>query len=107
MPRIIFNALLSAVLLFPVTLAAHDGPHAARDTAPRVKGTIEKIDTATGKIAINHEDIPNLKLEGGMTMMFKAADPALLTSVKVGDKVRFTADRVNGELTVKSIEKAK
>ena len=106
MRRTILRVALGTALLFPRALFAHDDAAHAQ-SAPQVKGTIEKVDTATGKIAINHEDIPNLKLEGGMTMMFKPADPAMLTSVKAGDKVRFTADRVNGELTVKSIQKAK
>lgn len=106
MKQTMLRTAFAAFLLFPGTLIAHDDAAHAQ-AAPQVKGTIEKIDTATGKIAIAHEDIPNLKLEGGMTMMFKAADPAMLTTVKAGDKVRFTADRVNGELTVKTIQKAK
>ena len=105
MRQIIIRAVLAAALLSPVSLAAHEA-HAAGD-APKVKGTVEKVDTSTGKIAINHETIPNLKLEGGMTMMFKAADPAQLSTVKAGDKVNFTADRINGELTVTAIQKAK
>jgi Cu/Ag efflux protein CusF len=30
----------------------------------------------------------------GMTMVFKAGDPAMLKDVKAGHKVKFTADRV-------------
>jgi Cu(I)/Ag(I) efflux system protein CusF len=105
MRKTIIRAILGAALLSPVSLAAHES-HAAGD-APKVKGTIEKVDRSAGKLAIHHEDIPNLKLEGGMTMMFKAADPAMLNSLKAGDKVQFTADRLNGELTVTSIQKAK
>jgi Cu/Ag efflux protein CusF len=40
-----------------------------------------------------------------MTMVFRVSDPALLTRVKPGDKVRFTADKVDGALTVMSIER--
>jgi Cu(I)/Ag(I) efflux system protein CusF len=39
-----------------------------------------------------------------MTMVFRVRDPALLGKVKPGDKVRFTADKVDGALTVLSIE---
>ena len=42
-----------------------------------------------------------------MTMVFRAADPAMLKTVKAGDKVKFDADKVNGQLTVTKIEKAK
>jgi Cu/Ag efflux protein CusF len=46
-------------------------------------------------------------MDEGMTMVFKAQDPAMLKSVKVGDKVKFDADRVNGQFTVTKIQKAK
>lgn len=78
---------------------------ALAQTAPLVKGTVEKVDPAAGKITIEHEDIPNLQMEGGMAMVFKAGDPAMLKSIKAGDKVRFTAERVNGQITVTSIQK--
>ncbi|MDF2119258.1 copper-binding protein [Roseiarcaceae bacterium H3SJ34-1] len=55
---------------------------------------------------LNRFAIPNLDI-GEMTMVFKAGDPAMLKTVKAGDKVRFTADRVNGQLTVTKIEKTK
>ena len=41
-----------------------------------------------------------------MTMVFRVKDPALLTQVKPGDKVQFTADKVDGALTVLSIAPA-
>jgi Cu/Ag efflux protein CusF len=40
-----------------------------------------------------------------MTMVFKAADPAMIKDVKPGDAIQFTADKVNGQLTVTEIEK--
>ena len=43
----------------------------------------------------------------GMTMVFKATDPAMLTGLAVGDKISFQADKVNGQITVMKIEKAK
>jgi len=45
--------------------------------------------------------------ESGMTMVFRVLDPAMLKQVKVGDKVQFEADRVNGQITVTRIQKAK
>jgi Cu/Ag efflux protein CusF len=42
-----------------------------------------------------------------MTMVLRAADPAMPNAVKAGDKVKFGADKVNGQLTVTKIEKAK
>ncbi|KFC63740.1 Hypothetical protein precursor [Bosea sp. LC85] len=74
--------------------------------APVVSATVKKVDTAQGKITLDHGPIKNLDMDG-MTMVFKAADPAMLKDVKAGDKVKFTADRVNGQITVTKLQKAK
>lgn len=79
---------------------------ALAQSAPMVKGTVEKVDTATGKITLDHERVPNLDMDG-MSMVWKAQDPAMLKGLKAGDKVQFTADRVNGQLTVTKIQKGK
>ena len=71
---------------------------------PTVSGTVEKVDTAQGKVTIDHGPIKNLDMDA-MTMVFRAQDPALLKGVKAGDKVQFTADRVNGQISVTSIKK--
>ena len=44
---------------------------------------------------------------GAMTMSFKAKPPALLKPWKEGDKIRFRAAEIKGELTVTRIEAAK
>ena len=71
---------------------------------PTVTGTVEKVDTAQSKITIDHGPIQNLDMEA-MTMVFRAQDPNLLKGLKAGDKVQFTADRVNGQISVTSIKK--
>lgn len=80
---------------------------ASAQTVPMVNGTVEKVDAAAEKISIHHEAIPNLSMDGDMTMVFKAGDKAMLTQVKAGEKVQFTAERVNGQITVTKIQKAK
>ena len=80
------------------------GPALAQET-PKIKGTVEKIDESAEKITLDHAPIPNLDM-GEMKMVFKAGDKAMLKQVKKGDKVLFTAERVNGQLTVTSIAKA-
>lgn len=71
-----------------------------------VKGEVTKIDEAQAKITIRHEPLKKLEMDG-MTMVFKAADPAMLKMVKPGDKVQFDAEKINGQFTVTKIEKAK
>lgn len=69
-----------------------------------VEGQVTKINEAQQKITLKHGAIKNLDMDA-MTMVFAVADPAMLKSVKVGDKVTFEADRVNGRITVTKIAK--
>lgn len=71
------------------------------------KGEVRKIDTAASKITLKHGPIRSLDMEEGMTMVFGVKEPALLKSVKVGDKVSFDASRINGQYVVTAIEKVK
>jgi hypothetical protein len=77
----------------------------AAGALPLSEAEVRKVDTAAGKITLKHGDIPNLEMPP-MTMVFQAREPALLAKVKAGDKVRFTADKINGAYTVMSIEPA-
>ncbi len=70
-------------------------------------GLITKVDTSAGKITIKHGPMPKFDMEDGMTMVYRAKDPAMLQAVKAGDKVKFDAEHVNGQFVVTKIEKAK
>ena len=72
-----------------------------------VKGEVRKVDTSAGKITLRHGPIKKFGMDEGMTMVFRVKDPAMLGAVKVGDKVNFEAEKVNGQFTVIKIEKAK
>lgn len=72
--------------------------------AQPVDGEVRKIDKAQGKITLAHGEIKKLDMPA-MTMVFRVAAPAMLETVAVGDKVRFEADKVNGQFTVTQIEK--
>jgi Cu/Ag efflux protein CusF len=75
--------------------------------SPMVNGQVTKIDESAGKITLKHGPIKKLDMNEGMTMVFRVQDAAMLKQVKVGDKVRFDADRVNGQITVTKIDKIK
>lgn len=96
-PNITLAAVIAAMSIS--TLAYGQG-------ASMTSGTVQKIDESAEKITLQHGPIKNLDMDA-MTMVFKAGDKAMLKSVKQGDKVQFTADRVNGQLTVTKIQKAK
>ena len=64
---------------------------------PLADGQVVKIDQAAGKITIKHGPLKQFGMEEGMTMVYRAADPAMLNAVKPGDKIKFAPDRVNGQ----------
>jgi Cu(I)/Ag(I) efflux system periplasmic protein CusF len=72
-----------------------------------IDGQVTKVDPSASNITIKHGPIKKLDMDQGMTMVFHAQDPDMLKSVKAGDKVKFDADRVNGQLILTKIEKGK
>ena len=79
---------------------------AATASLPMADAEIRKIDLENKKVTLKHGEIKNLDMPS-MTMVFQVKDAAMLANIKAGDKVMFTADKVNGAFTVMSIEKAK
>lgn len=92
--------ILSAALLAIIAGAS------AAQTPATASGKVTKVDAAAGKITIDHGPIKALDMPA-MTMVFKAGNEAMLKAVKAGDRVTFVADRVNGQITLVRIEKAK
>ena len=72
-----------------------------------IDGVVTKIDASAQKITIKHGPLKKFDMDDGMTMVFRAQDPAMLKAVKAGDKVKFVPERINGQFTVTKIEKAK
>ena len=62
-------------------------------------GEVKKIDLGQGKVTLKHGPLNNLGMPA-MTMVFRAANPAMLSKLKLGDVVKFKADMVNGAFTV-------
>jgi Cu(I)/Ag(I) efflux system protein CusF len=87
---------------FSIAAQARQAPAAAAQSA-MADGEIKKVDKEGAKLTIKHGELKNLGMMP-MTMVFRVQDPAMLSKVTVGDKVRFVADKVNGALTVKSLE---
>jgi Cu/Ag efflux protein CusF len=69
-------------------------------------GEVRKIDKDAQKITLKHGEIKSMDMPG-MTMVFKVLDPTLLDKVKVGDKVRFNAEKRDGAIVVTDIEAVK
>ena len=94
------------MIIFVASVLAFSFPTFAVAQNPMVDGVVTKIDAAQGKITLRHGPIKNLDMDA-MSMVFRVQDPAMLTQLKVGDKVKFEADRVNGQITITKIQKAK
>jgi len=83
---------------------AQAGASAAQG-ADFVPGEVRRIDLENKKVTLRHGPIPNLQMPD-MTMVFQVQDPAVLQRLKVGDKVRFKADKVDGAYTLMAVEPA-
>lgn len=91
---------------FAQTSAADHAAHHASAPAPASDGEVRKVDREQGKVTLKHGPIANLEMPS-MTMVFKVANPKLLEGLKEGDKVKFSADRVNGAITLTDIQLVK
>lgn len=91
-------ALLAAIVIGGSPLAAQ--PMEMTD------GEIRRIDKEQGKMSIRHGPLVNLDMPA-MTMVFVVQDRAMLDQVKVGDKVRFHAEKIGSQYTVTKIEPAR
>jgi Cu/Ag efflux protein CusF len=96
-----------AIIMVGALLGLAIAPHSGSAQTGLIDGEVMKVDESAGKITIKHGPLKKLNMEDGMTMVFKANDPAMLKGVKKGDKIKFDADNVSGQFTVTKIEKRK
>jgi len=68
-------------------------------------GEVTKLDKAAGRITLKHGGIKALDMPA-MAMAFRLRDAKLADSVAVGDRVRFVAERIDGQYTVTALSKA-
>lgn len=68
-------------------------------------GEIRKVDKAAQKLTIRHGEIRNLDMPP-MTMVFQVQDASLLERVKVGDRIRFAAQKAASGYVVTEIQPA-
>jgi Cu/Ag efflux protein CusF len=94
-------------MIVALALVATASLAAIAQTDELIAGQVTKVDESAGKITIKHGPLKKFDMDDGMTMVFRAADPAMTKAVKAGDKIRFVPERINGQFTVTKIEKAK
>lgn len=109
--------LLASLMLAGPALAQHQGHDAAAHQAAGPTsaatagadlsdGEVRRIDKGTGKLTLRHGEIRNLDMPA-MTMVFQVSEPMLLDKLKVGDRVKFRAEKVGGVYVVTAIEAAR
>jgi Cu/Ag efflux protein CusF len=91
------KSLMAVSTVFLTTLVM------AQAALPLSEAEVRKVDLDARKITLKHGEIKNLDMPA-MSMVYQVKDPSLLAKVKAGDKIKFTADKINGAYTVLSIE---
>jgi Cu/Ag efflux protein CusF len=104
--------LLAAVLLAATAVVqAQSGAASGADrpahppagaAAPEEYGEVRRIDREQAKLTLRHGPLKSLDMPA-MTMV---SDPKLLEGLKEGDKVRFTARKIDGAYTVTALQAA-
>ena len=108
-----YPALAASIAVAVLLMSGLAGAQSASSTtatttaasAELTDGEVRKIDRDNQKITLKHGPLKNLDMPG-MTMVFRIQDVALFDTVQAGDKVRFTAEKIDGKFTVTKIEKA-
>ena len=78
---------------------------AAGAQTPQASGEVTKVDKNNGRITLRHGEIKNLDMPP-MTMTFRVREGKLLEDVVVGERVRFTAEKLDGNYVVTTLNKA-
>ena len=88
----------------PVPAATATAAPTTATQATKAEAEVRRVDAANGRIQLRHGYIANLDMPP-MTMVFRVAQPALLDGLKEGDRILFTAEKIDGAYTVTSVEK--
>ncbi len=67
-------------------------------------GEVRAVDKENKSITLKHGRIKSSTLEmGPMTMQFAVKDKSLVSNVKVGDKVKFIVENIDGASTITAL----
>lgn len=114
MKSVLLAALVSCVAAVPAwAQVGHDhsgqmmSTPAKAATAPLDNtGEVRRVNADTRKITIAHGPLKAFDMPA-MTMTFAVKDPAMLTKVKQGDKVRFGLEKAGEDFVITRIEPAR
>lgn len=98
------SALTAAIYLatmvpFAVSAQAVSAPVITSTDKGMTAGVVRKLDNEQKKITLKHEALENLGMPP-MTMVFRLEKASLIYKVKVGDRVMFRAEQIDGAFMV-------
>lgn len=100
-----WRAALAALALAAAPLVVAQTSATTAAPADAAQAEIRKIDRDPVRLTLRHGEIKSLDMPP-MTMVFRVQPPTLADSLKVGDKVRFRAEKAGGDFVVTWIEVA-
>lgn len=101
------NAVIASTVALVFAGFAHGQTSAGNTATPEpTDGEVRKVDKDSKKLTLKHGPLKNLDMPG-MTMVFQVKDDAMLDKVQAGDKVRFQAEKIDGKITITTIEAAR
>ncbi len=103
------SALTTAIFLatmasFAVSAQTVSAPAISSKETGMTAGEVRKLDSAQQKITLKHEALENLGMPP-MTMVFRLEKASFIDDVKVGDRVMFRAEQINGNYVVTAMNK--
>ena len=106
---LIFIAIVGSTAQAQIAIKPSDTPptlDSKKELAAAVENMtdaeVRKIDLENKKITLRHGFIKNLDMPS-MSMVFNVRDVTLLDKVKVGDKVKFAAEKLDGVFVVTTL----
>jgi Cu(I)/Ag(I) efflux system periplasmic protein CusF len=99
-------ALALPALAQSAAIHNHGTPTAKAATSEMYDGQVRRVNKETHRVTLAHGPLTGFDMPA-MTMAFPVKDPALLTSLREGDKVRFALEKFGENLVVTRIEPVK
>lgn len=101
-------SLLSSGSFAQTTTPVPASTAATQATAPIAKemaeAEVRKVDKEAKKVTLKHGPIKNLDMPS-MTMVFQVRDEKLFDKLVSGEKIKFTAEQLQGAFVVTGVEK--
>ena len=84
--------------------AANTAPAAVPKVKEMAEAEVRKVDKEAKKVTLKHGPIKNLDMPS-MTMVFQVRDEKLFDKLAAGEKIKFSAEQLQGAFVVTDVEK--